>query len=72
MPQNVCISKNKDDFIGSVFLDIFLYAANLSYESFHVTVVRRLDSTKVTHLIRAYLFSLLARDNLDNQHHISN
>lgn len=66
VPQNLCASKSKDDFIGAVFLDAFLYAANLSYESFHVTVVWRLDSTKVTHLISAYLFHLLARDNLEN------
>lgn len=39
VPQNVHTSKNKDDFIGAVFLDDFLYAANLSYESFHVNVV---------------------------------
>lgn len=71
-PQNVHTSKNKDDFIGAVFLDDFLYASNLSYESFRVNVVWKLDRTKVTNLIRTSLFPLLATDNLENQHQVSN
>lgn len=55
-----------------MFLDNFLCAANLSYESFHMNVVGRLDSTKLTHSIWAYLFPLLAGDNPEIQNHDSN
>lgn len=72
LPQNVHNSKNKDDFIGTMFPDNFLCAAHLCNESSHVNAVARLDSTEVTHSIRAYLFPLLARDNLESQHHVSN
>lgn len=69
MPQNVHNRKNKDDFLGTMFSENFLCAVNLFHESFHMNVVGRLDSTRITHLT---LFPLLVRDNLESQNHVSN